>query len=135
MWSLRLAVDTVDDVPIDADKRRAYLRDLGENVARIRQSMTKLTQEDMADALGMNIETYGRVERGKREPKAYELVAIADHLGVPREWLVDPAESFKEIDARIAILRRVATEAAASAAADEIAQQAEGGKAARRGRR
>jgi transcriptional regulator with XRE-family HTH domain len=111
LWSRHLAADTVIDVGEDAE-RLAFRRRLGANLARIRKDLTDLSQEVVADRLGIDVETYGRIERGTREPRAFDLARIADILGVPAEWLLDPTDSFSELDRRIAMLRRAAVEAA-----------------------
>lgn len=118
-WSGRWAVDTVADVPSDEQERLAYRRRLGANLARIRSQLTPYTQETIADELGMDAETYGRWERGTREPKAYDLHRLADKFGVPGEWLIEPTDSFSELDRRIAMLRRAAEEAARADAAGD----------------
>jgi transcriptional regulator with XRE-family HTH domain len=128
-------VDTVFDVPGDEEARRAYRRRLGVNLERIRTTLTRYTQETIADELGVDTETYARWERGSREPKAYDLHRIADVYGVPPEWLVEPTDSLTEIDRRLAALRQVAAEAAAREAGEGPAQPGDAGTAARPGKR
>lgn len=134
-WYGRSTVDTFEDVPSEEEDRRAYRRRLGVNLARIRTQLTAYTQETIADALGIDAETYARWERGSREPKAYDLHRIADRYGVPPEWLVSPTDSLTEIDRRLAQLRRAAEEAARADVEAEQAQRAADAAAARRGKR
>lgn len=134
-WYPRWAVDTFVDVPSDEEERRAYRRRLGANLGRIRSQLTDFTQETIADALGMDAETYGRWERGTREPKAFDLHRLADKFGVPADWLLDPTDSFTELDRRIAQLRRAAVEAAQADVAAEQARRGAGAAGARRGKR
>lgn len=130
-WYRHLAVDTVFDV--GEEERSAYRRRLGINLERIRSTLTTHTQESLADALGVDAETYGRWERGSREPKAYDLFRIADILGVPADWLVAPTDSISEIDRRLSQLRAAAADAARVEA--ERVQRAAAGKAPQRGKR
>lgn len=110
-WSDETAVVTFPDV-VDDEGRVAFRRRFGHNLARIRRDLTKFSQGDVAERLGIDAESYGRVERGTREAKAYEMVIIADMLGVPADWLLDPTDSLAELDRRLALLRRAAAEAA-----------------------
>lgn len=134
-WSGRWAVDTVTDVEAEEEARRAYRRRLGGNLERVRKQLTDYTQESLADALGVDIETYARWERGSREPRAYDLAQLAEKLGVPAEWLLDPTDSFTELDQRIAQLRRAAAEAARADEEEGQGPTAGDGKGAPRGKR
>jgi transcriptional regulator with XRE-family HTH domain len=54
---------------------------LGETVRRLRQE-AKLTQEELAARAGLSANYVGEVERGKRNPSALAMVAIARGLRV-----------------------------------------------------
>jgi transcriptional regulator with XRE-family HTH domain len=118
-WSLPIAGFTVEYVPSEEEERLAFRSRLGTSLARMRRQLTNYSQQEVADAVGIDIETYARIERGTREPRAYELRQITEFLGIPAEFLLDPTDSISEIDRRIAALRRVAAEAARRAAEDE----------------
>lgn len=57
--------------------------------ARIRaaRGYADITQEQLADALGVDVQTIKRREAGKKEPKKGELLAIAAICGVPPEFM------------------------------------------------
>jgi transcriptional regulator with XRE-family HTH domain len=63
------------------DPRQEELRKLGERVRaeRLRQ---KLTQQDLAGALGISVAYVSLIERGARNPPFTTLVALAHALGV-----------------------------------------------------
>lgn len=141
-WSRRAALPTVLPVPGGEDgDRRAFRRRLGVTLGRVRRRLTNLTQQDVADHLGVDVETVGRYERGEREPKAFELHRLAIKYDVPGEWFMFPTDSVTELDARIAARRdELAVEAAALARerlAEEVeaSQDAASRRASRRSRR
>lgn len=47
-----------------------------------------LTQEAVADAIGITVRTYIRYEKGEREPVASLLSVIADFYGVTADYLL-----------------------------------------------
>ena len=66
------------------------MQNIGRTVAGARE-MLGWDQGDLAAAVAeqgtlMSARTLGRIERGEREPRAGELAAIADVLGVPISW-------------------------------------------------
>jgi transcriptional regulator with XRE-family HTH domain len=60
---------------------RASLLELGERVRTARRERG-LTQEDLADALGISVAYVSLIERGGRNPPFTTVVAIANALGV-----------------------------------------------------
>jgi len=71
------------------DPRREVLRKLGEKVRSIRHQRG-LTQETLADSLGLSVAYVSLIERGGRNPPFTTVVAIARALGVsPRELCAD----------------------------------------------
>ena len=71
------------------DPRREVLRKLGEKVRSIRHQRG-LTQETLADSLGLSVAYVSLIERGGRNPPFTTVVGIARALGVsPRELCAD----------------------------------------------
>jgi DNA-binding XRE family transcriptional regulator len=67
------------------DPRRDVLRKLGEKVRSLRHERG-LTQEALADALGLSVAYVSLIERGGRNPPYTTVVAIARALGAsPRD--------------------------------------------------
>lgn len=48
----------------------------------------KLTQQKLADAVGIALRTYQCYEQGVREPSLDMLVKLADELSVPTDYLL-----------------------------------------------
>ncbi len=48
----------------------------------------KLTQQKVADILGMTINAYQKYEQAERSPSLETLVKIADLFQVPTDWLL-----------------------------------------------
>lgn len=65
-------------------------RQLGENIARYRKA-AGLSQDQLADKIGMERRSIQRYERGERDPTYSHLVLIADVLGVDVVDLVKEA--------------------------------------------
>lgn len=59
----------------------SILRDLGRAVRRARKARA-LTQLDLAERAGLDVSTVARIERGKLDPSASTLFALADALQV-----------------------------------------------------
>lgn len=96
-------------------ERRAFRRRLGFTLSRVRTKLTKYTQETIAQAIGVDVETVGRWERGDREPKTFELHRLAVLYDVPGDWFLFPTDSVTELDARIEDQRAVSLAAGAVA--------------------
>lgn len=62
-------------------------RDLGRRIAETRKA-AGLSQDQLADAIGMERRSIQRYEGGTRDPRFTDLVRIADALGVPLAELV-----------------------------------------------
>ena len=60
---------------------------LAERLLFLRQK-GNLTQEAVADAIGITVRTYIRYEKGEREPVASLLSVIADYYGVTADYLL-----------------------------------------------
>jgi transcriptional regulator with XRE-family HTH domain len=61
---------------------------VNEKLKLVRQAKG-LTQEDVAEKLGMSASTYGDIERGDRDPKLSKLQKIADMLEISLIELLD----------------------------------------------
>ena len=62
-------------------------RVLGQRIAETRRA-AGLSQEQLADRIGMERRSVQRYESGERDPRFTDLVRIADALGVPLADLV-----------------------------------------------
>ena len=138
-WSEAVPRFTVIDM--EEDQARVEFRiKLGITLKRVRQKLTPYTQQTMADAIGMNRDTYGSYERGKTEPKAYDLARVWSLLGAPGDWLLRPTSDVNEVDRWIEAWERerrlrAVQEAGQDDEADESDPEGDGRGAAPRGRR
>lgn len=62
------------------------LQKLSERLLKLRQEK-QLTQEDIANELGIGLRTYCRYEKNEREPSASVLVQMADFYNVSLDYL------------------------------------------------
>jgi len=69
------------------DPRREELRRLGQRV-REQRRLRGLTQEALAESLGLSVAYVSLIERGGRNPPYTTVVAIARALGVPPSRIV-----------------------------------------------
>ena len=84
-------------------KQQKLAREIGQTIAKYRQQ-AGLTQEQLAEKLGVGNETVSRIERGVILPSLVRLSDIADHLNCrtedldhnDREWLVAMVEQMVE---------------------------------------
>lgn len=58
----------------------------GKRLREVRKSK-KLTQQQIADEIGVNRGSYSNWEKGKREPSFENLIKLADLLEVTLDWL------------------------------------------------
>lgn len=69
-----------------------FYEHLGERLRERRQSK-RVTQEDLAQVLGLNRTTVVNIEKGRQRLAVHQLVQIADHLGcTPGELIPSLAE-------------------------------------------
>ena len=61
----------------------------GKNLSRLRKS-ARLTQKELAEKLGINVNTFIGYETAGREPKFETLIKIADFFGVSTDELLKP---------------------------------------------
>lgn len=65
--------------------------DFNRRLKRARDA-SKLTQQNMADALNTGLRNYQKYEQGERRPPYESLVIIADKLNVTTDWLLGRTE-------------------------------------------
>ncbi len=56
-WSRPIAGFTVEYVPSEEEERLAFRSRLGTSLARMRRQLTNYSQQEVADAVGIDIET------------------------------------------------------------------------------
>ncbi|WP_233262336.1 helix-turn-helix transcriptional regulator [Vitiosangium sp. GDMCC 1.1324] len=66
------------------------------NAARTARLSLDLTQEDVAERIGVAAEVYGRLERGKLRPSTPTLVRLSKALGTPVDVLIGLAAGENE---------------------------------------
>ena len=72
----------------DTPERTAVRQTLGETLKAHRQRC-KMTQEFVADALGVSRQAVSKWESGKSDPSTSNLLALAKLYGVPAQELLD----------------------------------------------
>lgn len=65
----------------------------------------KITQEEAATALGVQVSAISRMENGQRQVSTLELTRLAELYGRPMEWFVRPASATEPPDPIIALFR------------------------------
>lgn len=68
---------------------------LGEKIKALRKK--KFTQEELADRLGIHVNTLVRWERGDRNPTADKLKELATALGTTADYLINETEDSTSI--------------------------------------
>ncbi|MEA2494926.1 MAG: Helix-turn-helix domain [Thermoleophilaceae bacterium] len=66
----------VDNPPVSETTRRV----------RAARAYAGLSVQDLADQIGLGLQTIKRIESGKRTARKFELWAIAEACGLPREF-------------------------------------------------
>ena len=72
---------------------------------RLARESRKITQEEAATALGVQISAISRMESGQRQVSTLELTRLAELYGRPIEWFVRPASATEPLDPIIALFR------------------------------
>jgi len=93
-------------LPLDKAQSKAVSRAAGAGIARMR-ARAGMTQEGVAEALGIGIEAVSRLERGVIEPGVARLVELAELFGCGVAELLIPASS-RAIDQASAIAQEIA---------------------------
>lgn len=63
----------------DQDQRR---KELGRKLRQVRAQKANLTQQEVADAAGMHVNYYARIERGEENPSFEKLQSIMEVLHI-----------------------------------------------------
>ena len=69
------------------EKRSDKLPGFGARLRSCRSS-SAVTQQELADSLGVSLRTYQRYESGTTEPALYDLVSLCIVLGVSADYLL-----------------------------------------------
>lgn len=89
-WSGETGMPMLGFMP-DADLR-TWRKQLGRALQTARKA-EGMTQEDVADHLGVDAQTLSRWETGVNSMKAFDLVRLADHIRMPPGWIIKPPDS------------------------------------------
>lgn len=116
-WSWPVQQPTLPSVMQEPDERVAFRERLGVNLYRYRKA-ARMTQQDIADVLGLNVGTIGRWEAGQGAPDVWELSVMIERYRVPCAWLLDPTGDVNVLRRRSEQLR-LAAQAAAQADAED----------------
>jgi transcriptional regulator with XRE-family HTH domain len=75
---------------------------------RAARAYAGLTVAELADRLGMGVQTIKRIESGRRTARGFELAAIAETCELPREFFeLDFHEMWREASAQRELLARI----------------------------
>lgn len=77
--------------PVRREKEEAC-RSLGETLKKYRMEQRNMTQEFVAEALGVSRQAVSRWETGAADPSTSNLLALAKLFGVPAEELLREVE-------------------------------------------
>ena len=69
-----------------------FVTNLGERV-KIKRESLKLTQEQLANALGLTSQYISAIEQNKRIPSLQSLVRLANELGTSADYLISGTDS------------------------------------------
>lgn len=116
MWHGSTAVVSVRRVEGPSPDEDAYLLAVGRAIRSFRKAHRRngraWTGEHLGSLVGVDKNSISRWENGRTSLSAYNLHQLAEALGVDGDWLIRPADSLNESEARAAIVRRAAVEAA-----------------------
>lgn len=75
---------------------------------RAARAYAGLSVYDVANAIGLGAQTIKRIEAGRRTPRSFEIWAIADVCGLPREWFTADFDALcRQAERQTALLDRV----------------------------
>ena len=92
-------------LPLTSAQRKQVAQAAGAGIARVR-ARSGLTQENVAEALGIGIEAVSRLERGVVDPSVSRLVELAELFGCGMEELLLPGSS-RPADQAMAIAQEI----------------------------
>jgi transcriptional regulator with XRE-family HTH domain len=92
-------------LPLDKPQRRAIAQSAGSAIARMR-GQAGLTQEDVAESLGIGMEAISRIERGLVDPTVSRLLELAELFGCGMQERILPASS-RVSDQAVAIAQEI----------------------------
>ena len=72
---------------------------------RLARESRKITQEEAATALGLQVSAISRMENGQRQVSTLELTRLSELYGRPIEWFVRPVSETSALDPIIALFR------------------------------
>lgn len=96
----------------EGSEEDAFLTRLGASVRLIRKRYLHLSQDGLGQRVGRDKNTISRWENGRTALSAFDLVQLWRALDVPCDWVLDPTDSISDLEARVLLLQRAATEAA-----------------------
>ncbi len=79
----------VTDGPAPEAAERAYRRLVGRQVRQRRRAL-KLSQQHLADAIGVSRNYISDLEQGQHAVNAWRVVRLSAVLQAPARWLLDP---------------------------------------------
>jgi transcriptional regulator with XRE-family HTH domain len=93
-------------LPLNTAQRKQVAQAAGAGIARLR-ARAGLTQENVAESLGIGIEAVSRLERGVVDPSVSRLVELAELFGCGMDELLLPGSS-RPRDQAMAISQEIA---------------------------
>lgn len=100
-WSRRLPAPTVAPMVEGTEEEREFALRVGALIAgqRLAQDMS---QEQLAERIGISVSTLGRWERGVNAPKTYQAGRVISALGIDPMLFLDPPDVRSDMDRAIA---------------------------------
>src|SRR5690348_1813567 len=83
---------SLPSLPVVGPDEDAYLLRLGRTIARVRKHYAGLGQQELADRIGVAMNTISRWENGATSLSAYDLSRLWQALNCPAEWLLNPED-------------------------------------------
>ena len=81
----------MNSMPEIVIERKAIRRLIGQNLRSIRESR-HLTQEQVAEKVGIAVATYSNIETGSKGMSVYVMIKLAEVLDCPLDSFVHPSE-------------------------------------------
>jgi len=100
-WSGRPTAPTVGGMAEGTEEDREFALRVGALIAGQRLAQD-LSQEDLAERIGVSVSTLGRWERGVNAPKTYQAGRVIRALGIDPMLFLDPPDVRSDMDRAIA---------------------------------